>query len=191
MAKSEWAKRVSDAYSEADTPKVGDNILAQITVAADELQAADEEVELLEAKLKAAVERRRQIAEDTLPQLMDAAEQVMVKTSSGLTVVLDDKVFANISEERKDGAFKWLTENGHEALIKNKFEVQFPKDSVEIAAAFEDYLNKNLRRKANLKHSVSVHPSTLTSWVKEELDKGTNLPFDLLGIVRRKVCKVK
>lgn len=187
MAKTE---ELLKAYDDVASP-VGDNLLAQISATADDIVKLDAELAKMEADLKRKKEERRQLAEDTLPGLMEAAGQAEVTTLSGVVVTLDQAVFANISEERKAAALKWLIENGHEALIKNEFTVAFPKNSTEAAEAFEDYLNQNLRRKANLKHKVGVHPSTLTSWVKEELEAGHELPMDLLGVVRRKVCKVK
>ncbi len=179
------------AYEDAEGPQLGDNILAQISAAADELQSMDEELSTLEAELKRKKEARRQLAEDTLPNLMEAAGQSQVKTRSGIIVTLDEKILANISEERKEPAFRWLIENGHEALIRNEFKVSFPKNTKEEADKFEEWLNSNLSRKANLAHNVNVHSSTLSSWVSEELSAGRELPLDLLGVTRRKVCKIK
>ena len=184
-------QKLLQAYADAADIKVGDNLLAQISLTADEIKDLQQEIAGDEAEVKRKKEKLRQLTEDTLPGLMDAAGQKEVTTSDGLVVTLDENIYANISEERKNAAFAWLIANGHEALIKNEFTVAFPKDSLEAVEAFEDYLNKNLRRKANLKHKTSVHPSTLSSWVREELDAGSEIPLDLLGVTRRKVCKVK
>lgn len=184
-------QKTLDAYAAASDIRVGDNLLAQISLTADEVVALQAEIAADAAKIKVKQEKLRQLVEDTLPGFMDAAGQKEVTTSDGHTVTLDENIFANISEERKDAAFAWLIANGHEALIKNEFTVAFPKNSKEAAEQFEDYLNKNLRRKANLKHKTSVHPSTLSSWVREELDAGSEIPLDILGVTRRKVCKVK
>lgn len=184
-------QKTLDAYAAAADIKVGDNLLAQISLTADEIVALQKEIAEDEAETKRKKEKLRQLMEDTLPGFMDAAGQKTVTTKNGHVVDLDESIYANISEERKDAAFAWLIANGHEALIKNEFVVAFPKNSKDAAEAFEDYLNKNLRRKANLKHKVTVHPSTLSSWVREELDAGQEIPLDLLGVTRRKVCKVK
>ncbi|MGZ8364800.1 MAG: gp33 family protein [Nitrospira sp.] len=179
------------AYDAAEETQIGDNILAQISYAAEQLKEMDEELAVAEAALKQKKEVRRQMAEETLPALMDAAGQSQVKTKSGILVTLDEKILANISEERKDPALRWLVENGHEALIRNEFKVSFPRNTKDEAEKFEEWLNSNLTRKANLAHNVNVHSSTLSSWVNEELAAGRELPLDLLGVTRRKVCKLK
>lgn len=178
------------AYAE-DEMQLGDNILAQITSTAESMQSLGEEIAADEAALKAKKERLRQIAEEDLPNLMEAAGQKRVVTRNGLSVTLDDAVFANITEENREPAFQWLVDNNHEALIRNEFVVAFPKNSTDAAHKFEDYLNTDVRRKANIKHNISVHSGTLTAWVREELEAGRELPMDLLGVRRRRVCKLK
>lgn len=177
-------------YSEyRDGP--GGNILAQISAVADEQKELEQEIAQIELELKAAKERHRVVSESTLPELMETAGMSELTTLNGLVVTLGEKVLANISAERAPEAHAWLINNGHEALIKNEYVVSFPKNSTEIASEFEKYLNDEIGRKANRKHKVAVHPSTLTAFVNEELEAGRELPMELLGVMRRKVTKIK
>lgn len=184
-------KDIEKAYAALEDEKLGDNILAQISASAEEVVRRQQALEEAEALVKLRKEELRQVVEEELPALMEAAGQRKVTTRSGLSVSLDETIYANISQERAPEALAWLVDNGHEALIKNEYTIAFPKNSAAAAEAFEEYLNSNLRRKANLKHKTGVHPSTLSSWVREELADGREIPLDLLGVTRRKVCKVQ
>lgn len=169
----------------------GDNILAQISHAAEEQVRLENEVAELERKLKAKTVELKVVSENTLPELMKAAGQERCKTLDGHEVVLDQNIFASIKEINKSQALEWLRANGHEAIIKNEFKVQFPMNSDESSAEFSDYLAEQIAGVADVAHKVSVHPSTLSSFVREELNAGNDIPMELLGVTQRHVTKIK
>lgn len=168
----------------------GDNILAQISAMAERQVEAEAAVAEAERILELRTKELKAISEDALPDLMDAAGMTEVTTKSGHKVKLDENIFASISKERAPAGLAWLIANGHRALIKDEFKVQFPRGSEEQAAEFEK-LVAQYEKLANVAHTTSVHPSTLTSWVREQLAEGADIPLDVLGVTRRRVTKIK
>ncbi len=169
-----------------------DNILSRISKAALEQKEAEVEVAKAEEALKAAQDKYRHISEFVLPALMDEAEQSMIKTKDGIVVEVKDSIKASIPVAMQQRAFKWLQENGHEKLIKSEFIVNFNRENRDWAQSFEEDLkDKAQENHFEFKKKEAVHPQTLTSFVKEQLEEGVPLPFELFGIYKTRVAKIK
>lgn len=176
-------------YSEfKDGP--GDNILAQIASKAKEQVAAEAKVARLEEQLKEAQAELRMIAEQELPALMDAAEQVKLTTKDGIEIQVAEAIRANIPEANKDKAFSWLEDNNHGRLIKREFKIEFGKDEEAWANKFERDLAKR-KKPLRVSRKKAVNPQTLSAFVREQLAEGVSLPMDLLGVFRQRFTKVK
>ena len=134
-----------------------------------ELRIADLELELKEAKRE-----HRKIAEDLLPAAMD---------EHGLTPFYN----ASIAKDRADEAFRWLTEAGHGSLIKNHVTAAFGRGEDNLA---KDLLAELGQRGMQTQTKTWVEPVTLKSFVKEQVEKGENLPYDLLGVFVGQKAKI-
>jgi hypothetical protein len=171
------------------TPKAGDNLLASISALAAEQKAAEATVARLEEELKEAQRALQDIAERRLPELMDAAESALYTSKDGIRVEIKENIRGSIKKGNEAEAFAWLEEHGHGDLIKREFKILFSKDEEVWAKKFEADLRK--RKKAlNLELKRSVAPPTLGAFVREELEKGTDVPLTTLGVYRQRVAKV-
>ena len=85
-----------------------------------------QQIEETENYLKGLKEEKQRIAFEQIPMLMDemGIERIDV---DGAIVKLKSFVSASIPADRKQEAFNWLREHGHEGIIKNEIVVSFGK----------------------------------------------------------------
>lgn len=167
----------------------GDNLLAQISVTALEQKEAEAEVARCEEALKLAQAKLRRISDETLPALMDEAEMTTCETRDGIVVKVHEKIRGSLPKGRERPAFQWLAENGHDDLIKREFNIQFDKDEEAWAKKFESDLRKR-KRPVNVARKDTIHPSTLASFVTEQLKSGVDIPLDAFGVYRQRSTKI-
>jgi len=137
------------------------------------------EAELL---LKDVADRLRQVQEIDLPNAMAQAGVSSITLPSGEKVSIKEDIFASIPKDRLDQALGWLRNQGLGDVIKNAVTVAFGKGEDEQANELLRILTEHhWRQLADQK--MSVHPQTLKALIKEQLAKGTNVPFELFGVV--------
>lgn len=187
---------MSDQYNyddvKADARGPGDNILAAISSLALDQKRAEVAVAKAEEALALAVADLKRISERELPDLMDKAEMQTTTTKDGIKVTIGEKIRGSIPKPNEEKAFAWLKENGHDDLIKREFKIQFGKTEEVWAKKFLADLNKRKRPLAyELKRTV--HTSTLSSFVKGQLEAGVEFPMDIFGVFRQRssVIEVK
>lgn len=165
-----------------------DNELRTVATLAEQWVEADADVKNLEEQLKLAKERTRVLEQQKIPDAMDALGLSSFSLSSGHQIVVEDKVHANIPKNRSQQAYAWLREHNFGSLIKNKVEVVVPKGRDEDAQKAMELL-QTLGLDPTIAENVPWN--TLTSWAKEQLARGENLPLELLGIFVGRVAKIK
>lgn len=172
-----------------DTPQIGDNLMKSMVFLVDQAEEAEREVERLNALLDEAKTNHRRILETEIPQLMDGMEGTF-DLPDGRKVTVKEDIRCSIAGEKKYPAIKWLNENGHGAIIKRKFTIEFSKDQEDEAEAFAKEL-ADRDEPLNVKREFSVHPQTLGAFVREQLGEGVALPAETFGIFRQRVAKIK
>jgi len=134
----------------------------------------DEEKKISNLKLKA-----RDLEERIIPEMMQEAGVSLLKLSDGSTVEVKPFYAAKIPESRVDEAFSWLRGMGFEDIIKNTITTSFNRGQdnqvSELIKVCEQHgFNYNKKEK--------VEPMTLKAFVKEQVEGGKELPFDLFGV---------
>jgi hypothetical protein len=134
----------------------------------------DEEKKISNLKLKA-----RDLEERIIPEMMQEAGVSLLKLSDGSTVEVKPFYAAKIPESRVDEAFSWLRGKGFEDIIKNTITTSFNRGQdnqvSELIKVCEQHgFNYNKKEK--------VEPMTLKAFVKEQVEGGKELPFDLFGV---------
>lgn len=167
----------------------GHNILSALRQKADELKEFEDKLSQAEEEVGRLKDRVRQISQEELPDLMDEAEQTEVTTSSGDKIRMSVQVRANLSKAKAE-ALGWLEENGHGDLIKRQFVISFDRDDEDWARQFSRDLAKR-KKPLNTKVERTVHPSTLTSFVKGLLEEGVAFPQETFGVFRQRFAEVK
>jgi len=141
--------------------------------------ALEQRIADLEQELKDAKREHRKVAEDLLPAAMEEFGLSELRMDDGSEIKVTPYYSASIAKDRADEAFHWLTEAGHGSLIKNHVTAAFGRGEDNLA---KDLLAELDQRGMATQTKTWVEPMTLKSFVKEQVEKGENLPHDLLGI---------
>ena len=164
----------------ADIMPVGDNLLAQISATADEVVEASVEVDHAEGYLKTAKSNLTRLTMRVLPELMAAAQQSKITTIRDLVVEVKNVLRASIPEHFLSQALKWLTDHGHESVIKDKITLSFGKGEAERAEKLCSLLDG---WGFEYERSRGVHPQTLAALLRELRDKHIDFPMEIFGAV--------
>jgi hypothetical protein len=167
-----------------------DNILGQLSGLAMDAQRQAARVARLQEELSAAEAELKHTVERSIPELMDAADMAEYTTKDGVKIKIAEAIRGSISKDNAEKAFKWLEEHNHADLVKREFVIRFGKNEEAWAKKFQADLAK---RKQKLACDVkrAVHPSTLASFLKNQLEAGTDIPVDLFGVFRQRVAKIE
>jgi hypothetical protein len=145
----------------------------------NKLLDVQKEVTTLEDKLKKKKEEELKLSEQDIPNLMQKAGVAALKLTDGSSVEIKPYYGARIPASRTDEAFDWLRENNYGDLIKNNVSLTFGRNEDNVAKTLVD----ELRQKGhNVKQAEKVEPMTLKAFVREQIEKGKNVPADLFGV---------
>jgi DNA-binding protein H-NS len=145
----------------------------------NKLLDVQKEVTTLEDKLKKKKEEELKLSEQDIPNLMQKAGVAALKLTNGSSVEIKPYYGARIPASRTDEAFDWLRENNYGDLIKNNVTLTFGRNEDNVAKTLVD----ELRQKGhNVKQAEKVEPMTLKAFVREQIEKGKNVPADLFGV---------
>jgi hypothetical protein len=86
---------------------------------------------------------------------------------------------AKIPESRVEEAFSWLRSNGHEDLIKNTITTAFDKGQDNQVSELISVCEKF---GFNYSQKQKVEPMTLKAFVRDQVENGKELPFDMFGV---------
>lgn len=136
-------------------------------------------VERLETELETAKKDMRRVEQEDLPDLMQELGLETFKLTTGETIEVKPEVDCGISEERRRAAHDWLTANGFGGLIKTEVVVTFGHGEHDAAEGFAQECAQAGKQPAVVER---VHPSTLKSFVKEQMAAGKPVPFDLFAV---------
>lgn len=128
----------------------------------------------MEKQLEVAKADLRRVEQEDLPELMQELGLETFKLKTGETIEVKPEIDCGISEERRRAAHDWLTANGFGGLIKTEVVAKFGRDERDAAVACAQQIGGEMIER--------VHPSTLKSFVKEQMSAGKPVPFDLFGV---------
>ena len=139
----------------------------------------EQELTDLEDQLKAKKEELTQVSEEDLPEALAECGLSEIKLLDGSKVTVKPYYQASPPKEKYDEAMAWLRDHGHGDLIKNDVTVSFGKGEDTNAAEFKTHL---IESGTSFTDKTGVHPMTFKAFVREQVETGQNLPFDLLGV---------
>lgn len=157
----------------------GDDSLKVVAELAARQVQLEKEIEDLETQLKEKNEALTQVQEKDLPEAMTECGISEFKLVDGSKVTVKPYYQANPPKDKYEEAMQWLRDNNHGDLIKNDVTVSFGKGEDNRAADFKIFLKDN---GTSFTDKTGVHPQTFKAFVREQVETGKNLPFDLLGV---------
>jgi len=172
-----------DAVSGSDLDRLKD--LAMLLV------AKGEHIKEIEAELKEQKAILLRLQREEMPDLFKEVGLTEIKLDSGEVVSVKADVATSITEENRAAAAEWLVENDFGGLMKTAVTTQFDRSEKALAEEHAQSLLKEFGEKVLVKEIV--HPQTLKSFVKEQLEGGNKLelPLEVFGVHQFNVATVK
>lgn len=176
---------MADAAAAAADPEDALKRVAELAAMMIKLQA---NVTAAEAALSAAKLAYARVEQTDLPELMAELGLSMIKLEDGSTVEVRRTYASSITDERRERAHAWLIEHGFGGLIKTRLEMSFGRGQEAEAAAAAQQIESSLGVAPVVEQSV--HSGTLSAFVKEQIEAGTQIPRDLFGVFEIKKAKL-
>ena len=144
-----------------------------------QLQQLQKQYKEKEEELSKIKSKVRDLEERIIPEMMQEAGVSKIKLKDGTEVEVKPFYAAKIPESRVDEAFSWLRGKGFEDLIKNTVTANFNRGqdnqvSELIKVCEEQGFAYSKKEK--------VEPMTLKAFVREQVEAGKKIPFDLFGV---------
>jgi len=174
MSIEELNKKIEEVQENEDVLSVIKGYGYVLTNLATTIKEKEEEIKLLK-------QEQKQIAERTLPDVMDDAGINEVTLSDGTKIECKDYVFARIKNEHI--AFKYLKDKGEDSIIDNRIQVNLPKGFEQEAQMLMDFLDLN-HLQSMAQQKKAVHFKRLESWVRDALEREDldDLPKEAFGV---------
>lgn len=165
--------------TDADLKSVSDLIQAQSEL--------EKQIESTTKTLGELSDRFRKVSEQLIPDAMAALGLDELKMSDGTKVKVDTYYAASIPADSQSAAFAWLRSSNNDSIIKRDVVCKFGKGEDDKAAQ----LTKKLAELGFTYMDKSyVHPMTLKSFVRENIESGKSFPSELFGVFVGKRTKL-
>lgn len=168
-----------DFLADADKPvELNEQQMQQLATLAAEQVKIEDWIAKREGELELAKVQLRKIAEVAIPNLMQEIGMSEFTLTNGMKLTIKQEVYASIPADNQQPAFNWLRKTGNDGLIKNVISCQFSKgqDADALTAG-------RLLAEAGFQpeQKQSVHPMTLKAFIKEQMEKGVDVPLADFG----------
>lgn len=177
-----------DAEAVSNAVNVNAESMSRIAVLAKRQITLAAQCEKMEEALKAVRAELETVSTKDLPDALAEVGMSEFKMESGEKITVKPFYSAKINDANREQCFTWLEDNGHGDLIKHSISVILGKGEQEVAEQVTQALSLlNITPKVDL----SVHSSTLTAFIREQVEGGQEFPLDLFNtyIGRKAVIK--
>jgi hypothetical protein len=168
--------------------KVTNKEMIEVSELVATIQDTQDQLDEIEENLKAKKEVYRRLTEDDLPTKFASMNISKMEMENGDKIEVKPIYRGHISKKNQDQAYKWLRQNNHADLIKNEVKATFGKGEDALAIHTKEFLNA---KGLSFTDRESVHPQSLSAFIREQTEKGKALPHDLLGIHIGQTTKIK
>ena len=162
--------------------------LSEITARVAELQKKMRQAKQLEEQQESLKKQITHLSSVVIPELCESANMTDFTLTDGTKVLVKSRFYGKVSEDNMDAAQEFLERVGDGALIKRQISVDLGKCDEEHAsrvhAALQtvDVVGEEKR---------SIHSSTLSSWLTQQMEGGADIPTEVFGVYRKVETKIK
>jgi len=168
-----------DLDSVNESNKLSDQVV-KLTNLEDEL--VNKEKELKELKRKVEL-----VSGEIIPTMMQEMNISTLKLADGTSVEVKPVYGASILVAKREGAFKWLRDNGLGDLIKNEITVAFGRNEDNKAS---DYATVAKGQRCELAQKLKVEPMTLKALVRERLESENEMATEVFNVFAGNQTKI-
>jgi hypothetical protein len=178
-----------DSMEEATEKEVPRNEkLKELAALIDKMQKHELEMQRLSKLLAAETEKYNKINTLMIPDLFEELGLKKISLSNGRTVEIKSSYVGSITEDRKPQCFEWLENKGYDSIIKHDVISKFKKGET---AEHDNLVKVLMDLGVTFEDKKYVHPQTLKSFIREQLESGADFPQELFGVVAIRKTVVK
>ena len=163
---------------QADAETIPEDNMGKIGAVATDIAETEIEISNLKEQLKKKEDYKTKLSEEVLPSLFSEVGLSELKLSDGRKIKVSEYYRAAIKVENREAAYTWLRNNGFGDLVKNQVTCSFGRNEDEKASSLISDLSEKGLEPAQREW---VESSTLRAFVREQYEKGVDLPMELLG----------
>lgn len=179
---------IIDKMEKESQPDIKAEDLGNISDLGRQLAELEEKIRLEEEHLKSLKDDHRKISEDLLPNKLRELGVSEFKLADGTSMSIQQYYSARITPDNRDVCFHWLENNGLGDIIKNTVSANFGRGEDDAAS---ELMTKLEDEGHSLVQKKWVEPMTLKAVVKEQVEKGTDLPLEAFNVYVGQKIKVK
>jgi len=179
---------IIDKMEKESQPDIKAEDLGNISDLGRQLAELEEKIRLEEEHLKSLKDDYRKISEDLLPNKLRELGVSEFKLADGTSMSIQQYYSARITPDNRDVCFHWLENNGLGDIIKNTVSANFGRGEDDAASELMTKLEDDGH---SLVQKKWVEPMTLKAVVKEQVEKGTDLPLEAFNVYVGQKIKVK
>lgn len=158
---------------------VNDEQLTSIGALAKRAKLLEKEIEEIESVVKERKEQLSKLLEDTIPAALSEMGMKSFKMEDGSSIEVKPFYSASIKEANRAQAYEWLREHGFDDIIKNTVSVRFGRGEDELCEGLLNLLRSN---NYPVEQAEKIEPQTLKAFVREQIERGSELPMDVFGV---------
>ena len=177
-----------DKMEKEAQPDIKAEDLGNISSLGRQLAELEEKIQLEEEHLKTLKAEHRKVSEDLLPNKLRELGVSEFKLADGTRMSIQQYYSARITPENREVCFHWLENNGLGDIIKNTVSANFGRGEDEAASELMTQLEGDGH---SLVQKKWVEPMTLKAVVKEQVEKGNDLPLESFNVYKGQKIKVK
>ena len=152
-----------------------------------ELQKIEDEIKIMEEKLKQKKEAADKISEQVIPEIMGEMKLKSMKLEDQSSIEVKEIYGASIPLDKREGAYKWLRDNDLGDLIKNEITVSFGRGEDNKANDYASLAEKNGYQPSQ---KMKVEPMTLKALYRERVEKQLDLPSEHFNLFKGNKTKI-
>jgi hypothetical protein len=175
------------AEDSAVGPVVDNERLKELSTQIENMTKLDEIIKGILENLRQATDKYNLLKTAIIPDLFDELGMKSFTLMNGMKAEVKRDYAAAIKEEHKKDAFAWLRKNGHDSIIKHDIAVKIGKGDDELYKSVIEDLDI---LEADYDDKEKVHPQTLCAFVREQMEKGSDIPQETFGIFPIRVTKL-
>ncbi len=153
--------------------------LSSVGALAKRAKELEKEIEDIETILKERKDQQRKLMEESIPAMLQELGMSKFTMTDGSEIIVKPFYSASIPEDKRAQAYEWLREHGYDDIIKNTVSVRFGRNEDRLC---ETLLNQLREQNYPVEQAQKIEPQTLKAWVREQVERGSELPNELFGV---------
>jgi hypothetical protein len=179
---------LNEMAGDAEKGQITDDKLETLSILVHKYKELTSAIEDEEEYLKKLKEDADKIGMGDIPDLFDSLGLSELKLKTGEKVEIKRDFAATITAEKQAACFAWLKEHGHESIIKHDVVTTIKKGET---AEYEKLIASLNQLGITYTDKSYVHPMTLKSFVKEQINSGTDFPQEQFSVFPVRKTKIK